>query len=100
MATLFRRAAKKISNKDTATPTAYRAAWTAPRPLQATLLGHKNAGIRNGATKQQSGAQYQAQCQNASWRIKDEAPAQLPEPTETIGMVKETFQLEVSLNQL
>lgn len=100
MATLLRRAAKKISSKDTATPTACTAACTAPKPLQApNVLGHKNAGLRNGATKQQSGAEHQAQSQNAPWRVKDETPAYLPAPTKTIGMVKETFLLEVSLNQ-
>ncbi|XP_029687840.1 uncharacterized protein [Takifugu rubripes] len=96
VATLFRRAAKKISNRGTATPTTCSAACTAPKPLQApTVLGHGNAGIRNGATEQQSGAEQQAQSQNTSQRVKDEDPAYLHALTETIGMVKETFQMEI-----
>lgn len=100
MATLFRRASKKIYNKDSATPTACTPASTAPKTSQApTVLEHKNAALKTGTTKQQAGAEHQAQSKNVYWRVKDKALADLHAPTETTGMVKETFQLEVSQSQ-
>lgn len=102
MATLFRRASKKI-NKDTTTPTVCTAASTAPRPLQAStcsdMLGQKHAGLKKGTIEQQAGAEHLAQSHKMSWQLKDKAPTYLHAPTKTSGMVKETFELEVSQNQ-
>lgn len=88
MAAVFRRAAKKVSSS------------TAPEPPPApTVLGHKTTGMSDRASKQQSGAGHQAQSQDASGRVKDEAPAHLHEPTETSGGGGEAFPREVSLTQ-
>lgn len=97
MATLFRRASKKI-NKDTTTPTVCTAASPAPRPLPApTMLGLKHAGLKKGTIEKKS-EEHQAQSHKMSW-LKDKATTYLHAPTKTPGMVKETSELEVSQNQ-